>query len=231
MVRPGFYPVTPGTPLNSVLTQAGGSTKTADLRSIIVRRRLIDGSVLEETVDLYTPLIKGTELPDVLIQDGDTIIVSRLEVGQEQDYDRVLISRTTLPQQTIIVRLVVPLVPSGTALRSLNLPNGSTFLDAIAALPANDPIRIRVNDIALFRFDPEKGGIVTQNLKPKNVLRGDITQNIPLQDEDIIVVSRTLIGEVFAAFNVLTQPIRDLQTFGRFFRRIFDDRGRGRGFF
>jgi polysaccharide export outer membrane protein len=86
-------------------------------------------------------------------------------------------------------------------------------LDVIATLPTTDILRIKSNEVALLRFDPEKGGVVTQKLNPEAALRGDIAQNTLLEDGDVIIVSRTILGEIFAFFNIITQPIRDLQTF------------------
>ena len=222
IVRPGFYSFVSGSPLNVALSAAGGSTRDADLRSVIVRRSLVDGTVIERAVDLYTPLINSQALPDVRLQGGDTIIVRKLEVGSDRDYDRSIVAKTTLPQQTITVRLVAPIRSGGNALRNITLPNGSTFLDVIAALPGGDGILIKVEEVALMRFDQEQGKVVTQILNTRTALRGDLSQNINLQDEDVIVVSRTLIGKVFNAFTVLTRPIRDFLSFRSFFDFLFD---------
>jgi polysaccharide export outer membrane protein len=211
--RPGFYNVAPNTPLAQVLLAAGGGTPRADLRSIVVRRVLVDGTVLEEKLDLYTPLIKGDRLPDLRLQGGDAVIVSKLEVGQETGYNRTLVARTTLTQQNITIRVLAPLVPSGIALRNVSIPNGSTFLDVVASLPVSDRLRINVNEVSLLRFDSAKGGIVSQTLSPIAAVRGDISQNVPLEDQDVIIVSRTLLGKIFAAFNIITQPIRDITSF------------------
>lgn len=223
VVKPGFYAFVSGSPLTVALQAAGGSTQRADLRSVILRRSLSDGSVIEEEVDLYTPLISGKALPDVRLQGGDTIIVPKLEVGKDRDYDRALVARTTLPQQVITVRVVAPSPEGGTALRNVSLPNGSTFLDAIASLPAGDGLLIRVEEIALMRFDPERGKVITQQLNTKKALNGDLAQNISLQNEDVIIVSRTLIGKAFNFFNILTRPIRDILGFRAFFDFIFND--------
>lgn len=211
--RPGFYSVAPNTPLAQVLLAAGGGTPRADLRSIVVRRVLVDGTVLEEKLDLYTPLVKGDRLPDLRLQGGDAVIVSKLEAGQETGYNRTLVARTTLTQQSITIRVLAPLLPSGIALRNVSIPNGSTFLDVVASLPVSDRLRINVDEVSLLRFDSAKGGIVSQTLSPIAAVRGDISQNVPLEDQDVIIVSRTLLGKIFAAFNIITQPIRDITSF------------------
>ncbi|MGF1482254.1 MAG: polysaccharide biosynthesis/export family protein [Cyanophyceae cyanobacterium] len=220
VVRPGFYTVGPASRLNQVLTVAGGSTEKADLRRIIVRRPLPDGSTIETSVDLYTPLQSATSLPFVRLQGGDTIIVSRLEVGADEDYDTTLIARSNLPQQQIRVRVLVP-ARTGTALRSVALQSGSTFLDVVASLPSQEPLLVD-RDVALLRFDPERGQIVTQELDAEAAIKGDVSQDVPLRDEDLIVVSRTLLGEIFNAFDTITRPIRTFFGFRRFIENIVD---------
>ena len=211
--RPGFYSIAPNTSLAQVILAAGGGTPRADLRSILVRRILVDGTVLEEKLDLYTPLIKGERLPDLRLQGGDAVIVSKLEAGQETGYNRTLVAKTTLAQQNITVRVLSPSLPSGISLRNVSIPNGSSFLDVVASLPVSDRLRINVNEVSLLRFDSAKGGIVSQTLSPIAAVRGDISQNVPLEDQDVIIVTRTLLGKIFAAFNIITQPIRDISSF------------------
>jgi polysaccharide biosynthesis/export protein len=219
VVRPGFYGFLAGSPITQVLQGAGGSTKDADLRSVVVRRNLRDGTILEQKVDLYSALIDGKQLPPVFLQGGDTIVVSQLQPGEDKNYDRHLVAQTTLPQQAINVRVVFP-SDTGTSLRNLVLPNGSTFIDAVASLPAGDPLLLK-QEIALFRFDPDTGGVVSQSLDTREVLQANSTQNVPLQDDDVIVVGRSLLGKVFNGFDVLTRPIRSFFGFTRFFDDIF----------
>ncbi len=219
VVRPGYYFFGAGITLNNVITAVGGSTPQADLRSIIIRRRLVDGTTLEEKVDLYTPLIQGTRLPEFRLQGGDTVILAKLETGQ-QNYDQNLIARTNLSQPSIIVRVLVPTQPAGVSIRNVTLRNGSTFLDAVANFPTTVPGLVK-NEVTLLRFDPEQGKVVAQGLNPIATVQNlDVTQYVTLRDQDVIVVNRTLLGQVFSAFRVLTQPIRDLFGFSSFITGI-----------
>ena len=71
--------------------------------------------------------------------------------------------------------------------------------------------------MTLLRFDSEQGKVVRQGLNPiKTVENLDVTQYVTLQNEDVIVVSRTLLGKVLAAFRIITQPIRDVLGFSNF---------------
>jgi polysaccharide export outer membrane protein len=105
VVRPGFYPL--GAPqISTALFAAGGATEWADLRTIRIQRQLLNGEVLESTVDLFTPLQEGLPLPDVAMQDGDVMIIDRLDPGELDEYDRALVARTTLARPVIAVRVL-----------------------------------------------------------------------------------------------------------------------------
>jgi polysaccharide export outer membrane protein len=214
VLRPGYYPLQPGSQLSAALLAAGGTTTMADLRTIVVRRRsLADNSFVEQQIDLFTPLQNGTSLPNLRLQDGDAVIVSKLEVGNTSDYDRSLVSRSSVAQQQINVRV---LSYAGRGIGNLTLPNGSTFVDALAAIAPN-PDNANLGRIALIRFDPEQGKAVTQELNGKRALRGDVSQNVPLQNNDVIVVGRNFISRITYALSNFTQPFRDILGFLLFF--------------
>lgn len=220
VLRPGFYPLATGTQLSSAILQtAGGTTSIADLRGIIVRRSLVDGSVIEQRVDLFTPLQNGQPLPDLRLQDGDSVIIPKLEIGTEQDYDRVLVARSNLAQPQITIRV---LSYAGRGIGNINLPNGSNFVDALTALNP-DLVNANVRSIALIRFDPERGKAVTQRINGKKALQGDISQNVPLQNNDVIVIGRSLVARVTNTLNTFTQPFRDILGFLLFFSEIRDN--------
>lgn len=210
--RPGIYSVVGATPrINDALTLAGGSTLIADLRQVQVRRRLVDGTVVSQAIDLYARLQNGTSVPNLRLQDGDAIIVPRREVGTEDGYDRNLVARSSLATPQIKIR-VLNYASGGIA--NQTLPNGSSFVDALAGINL-DTANLR--DIALVRFDPERGQAVTQRLDGKRAFAGDASQNVQLQDNDVIVVGRNLIGRITNALTTITQPFFNIQSFIRFF--------------
>ncbi len=212
VTRPGIYPVASLTPrVGDALLLAGGSTNMADLRQVKVRRKLLDGSVASQNIDLYTPLQKGGAIPNLRLQDGDAIIVPRREIGTDDSYDRNLVGRSTLAVPQIRVRV---LNYSAGGIVTLPLPNGSTFIDALSGINLDTA---NLKEIALVRFDPERGRAVTQKLNAKKALSGDASQNVPLQDNDVIVVGRNLIGKITNAINTITQPFFNIESFIRFF--------------
>ncbi|MBD2438700.1 polysaccharide biosynthesis/export family protein [Nostoc sp. FACHB-110] len=210
--RPGIYTIGSATPrVADALIVAGGSTMNADLRQVQVRRKLLDGSVISQNIDLYGALQNGGTVPNLRLQDGDALIVPRREIGNEDGYDRNLISRSTLAVPQIRVRV---LNYAGGGLVTQTLPNGSTFVDALGGINL-DTANLR--DIALVRFDQERGRAVTQKLDAKKALSGDIAQNVPLQDNDVIVVGRNLVSRITNLFSTITRPFFDVQSFIRFF--------------
>ncbi len=221
--RPGFYPLTDPSVATALLT-AGGATRTSDLRAIQVQRQLRRGdSITEETVnvDLFTPLKEGSPLPDVRLEDGDVVVIPELDPSQLDEYDRYLVARSTLAQPIINVRFLNYAGGRG-GIGTLNLNNGSTFIDAVSLLGVN-PDTANLGDVALIRYDPETGRAVTVSLDAKSAIQGDITQNPPLEDSDIVVVGRNLIGRVSFALRTISQPFRDVFGFTNFFQDIFDE--------
>ncbi|MBF2009426.1 MAG: polysaccharide biosynthesis/export family protein [Chlorogloeopsis fritschii C42_A2020_084] len=210
--RPGIYPMGSPTPrVADALLLSGGSTMMADLRQVQVRRHLIDGSVVAQTIDLYTPLQNGGTVPNLRLQDGDAIIVPRRELINDDTYDRNLVARSSLAQPQIKIRV---LNYAAGGLVTQTLPNGSSFVDALAGL---NPDTANLREIALVRFDPERGKPITQRLDGKKALSGDASQNVPLQDNDVIVVGRNLVGRITNLVSTITRPFFDVQTFIRFF--------------
>ena len=90
-------------------------------------------------------------------------------------------------------------------------------------LPPTIPL-LTNEDVTLLRFDPEQGRVITQGLNPiKTAENLDVTQYVTLKNEDVIVVTRTILGKVLGAFRVITRPIRDVFGFSDFIIRRFDD--------
>ncbi len=95
VARPGFYPLqTPQLP--AALAAAAGTTPTAELRAVRVRRTLPGGAVAEQVVDILTPLQTGIAPPDLRLEDGDAIVVPYKQVTPDRKSDQDLASRYSL---------------------------------------------------------------------------------------------------------------------------------------
>lgn len=215
--EPGLYPLPQSPQLSAALLAGGGTREDADLRAVSLRRPMPDGNVREEVFDIFNALKDGTSLPNPRLQDGDTIFIPKLKVG-DTDYDRTIASRSNIVRPKIVVRV---LSYTGGGLRQITLDNGSTFLDALSQSGLN-PDRANLRKIALVRFDEQRKKAVSITLDGKKALEGDIQQDVPLQDNDIIVIGRNLVGRITYALNVFTQPFRDVLGFLLFFRQLSD---------
>jgi polysaccharide export outer membrane protein len=214
--KPGLYPLS-APQLSTALVSAGGTTGFADLRSVRIRRFLQNGSVVEQNVDLFTPLRDATAVPDLRLADGDTVIVPTLTANE--GYDRNLIARSTLAQPQINIRVLNYGTSGGGGIGSLPLPNGSTFVDALTSI-SPDLANADIRSIALIRFDVQQGKAVTQKLDGKKALLGDMSQNPILEQNDVIVIGRNLIARITYALNTFTQPFRDILGFVLFFQSL-----------
>jgi polysaccharide biosynthesis/export protein len=219
--RPGVYSL-PAPELAVALVSAGGTTRLADLRSVRIRRTRADGFVEERNVDLFTPLRDSTALPDIRLEDGDAIVIPTLTVEASEEYNRSLVARSTLAQPQITIRVLSYASGAneqgggGGQISSIVLPNGSDFIDVLTAIAPNPDVA-NLREIALVRFDPEQGRAVTQEIDARQALRGEMSQNPPLEDNDVIVVGRNFISRITYALNRFTQPFRDVLGFLLFF--------------
>ncbi|MBW4480987.1 MAG: polysaccharide export protein [Tildeniella torsiva UHER 1998/13D] len=221
--RPGLYPLQ-APQLSVALLTAGGSTTLADLRLVQVDRPLETGEIISRTIDLFTPLLQGEPIPQVRLQDGDVITVPRLTPEAVESYDRALVATSTLARPEITIRVLNRAAGGrGGEARfgSINLRNGSRFLDALAVAGVNPDVAA-YNRIAVLRFNPETGSADTIMVDATAAVNGDLTQNIPLQENDILVVDRNLLARVSYALNTFTQPFRDVLGFLLFFDSLTD---------
>jgi polysaccharide export outer membrane protein len=171
----------------------------------------VDGQVLSQTLDLYTPLKVGQPLPNQRLEDGDVVVLPELQSLDDPNYDRRLVSISTLAKPTISVRM---LSYASNGIGTLSLPSGSYFRDALNGIPLD---RANINSIALIRYDPQTGKAVKTRVNGRQVILGDPEANLPLQDNDVIVVGRNLITQISTLLNRFTQPFRDTLGFLLFF--------------
>jgi polysaccharide biosynthesis/export protein len=216
IAKPGLYPLLQGGRVSSVLLAAGGSTERGDLRAVKIRRSFTNGTTDEKEIDLYTPLKEGSPLPDLRLQDGDVIVIPQLDPTKLDGYDRNIIARSTLVKPILTIR-VLSYARGG--LSEVSVPNGSKFVDILSKTGLN-PDQANLTKIAIVRYDAVQQKAITFELNGKSALMGDPSQNIALQDSDVVVIGRNLIGRLTYALNTFTQPFRDILGFTLFFRQL-----------
>ena len=219
VARPGLYNLAVLPRVSSALLTAGGSTTQADLRQVLIRRFLVDGSFIEQRIDLFTPLAAGEPIPDLRLEDGDAVIVPKLQVGTDQNYNRQLVATSNLAEPTINIRV---LSYPNQSVGNLTIASGSSFLDAFTASGVS-LVGTDIDSVAIIRFDPERGRAIVREINARRALFGDTSQNMLLQDNDVIVIGRNLVGRITYALNIFTQPFRDILGFLLFFQELTDN--------
>ena len=184
---PGKYPLTGKTRILDLIVMAGGPIAgeefaNADLRIVEVVRK---GK--SYTVNLYKAMFKGDMSQNIVIDNGDIVTVPELPTYGERVY-------------------VFGEVKTEGIYR---LDDAYDLLAAVSK--AGGTTRVAVDsDIKIIRGyeeDRKKPIILAANLD-EILKRGDIAQNISLQDGDVVYVPRTSIGDL-NEFILNTTPLLD----------------------
>ncbi|AFZ58018.1 SLBB domain-containing protein [Anabaena cylindrica FACHB-243] len=211
--RPGSYLVTsgttggndggaPGTGLPTVMRAiqlAGGITSQADVRSIKIRRPTRIGSEQSLNVNLWELLQTGDLNQDVVLQDGDTIVVPT--ATDINTAEATQLATTTLSPAKIQVGVVGEVKKPG--LTDLQ-PNSSLNQALLAAGGFNDA-RASSAAVDLIRLNPN--GTVS-----KRIVKIDFSKEINeetnpiLRNNDVVVVSRSGIAKTSDTVNTVAGP-------------------------
>jgi polysaccharide export outer membrane protein len=221
--RPGTYTVTAGgttgatsaqfPTVTQALTLAGGITQSAEVRQVIIRRRLTpDSPATEYSVDLWSLLRDGNITQDVILRDGDSIFIPTADQINPGDSrilaDASFASKEVKPVNIAIVGEVArpgPYAVSGGSVATGGatgaITGGTTGVGAAAGGDASQPTVTKAIQVA--------GGITAMaNVRSINVRRtsrdgvpkvinvnlwemlrtGDISQDLILQQGDVITI-------------------------------------------
>jgi polysaccharide export outer membrane protein len=183
--------------VSSALIEAGGITQNADIREIVLRRTLPGGESVTTTVNLWDALWSENAPQNLVLQDGDSILVPRL--AADAAIDRRLIARSGLSPTTVRVRVVGEVNNPG----EVQVPPNSSLSSAVAIAggPTEDA---RLRRVAYVRLN-ERGEIEREIVDLRNLV-----DNYQVQEGDVIVVPKTdtssvldFIGQVINPFNFI----------------------------
>jgi polysaccharide biosynthesis/export protein len=185
----------PAPTLATALMEAGGITQFADLRQVQVRRANPNAQPL--TLNLWDSITSNSPSVNVMLQDGDSIYIPRLQAGQQ--LDRRLIARSSYAPETVRVRVVGQVNAPG---EILVRPN-SSLSGAVASAggPTDDARLSRV----LFVRLGETGQIERQQVDLRK-----LSDEYQIQDGDVIIVPKRgsssfldVAGRVLSPLNLL----------------------------
>lgn len=167
---PGTYYLKGRTTILLAISEAGGPSANANLQQVSLRRK--NGATF--MVDLYRTIARGDLSQDIVVDDGDTILVPEQAMAENKIF---VLGEVKTPG-------AFPLRGEPTLVEAVALAGG--FLDSAI-----------LSDTKIVRGDLSKPQIVSRDLK-KLLKEGDMSQNMKLQAGDVIYVPRTFLGDVNA---------------------------------
>ena len=214
VARPGSYniPIEQGPPrLTTALQESGGIKELADLRNIVVERTTRDGTEQTINVDLWEMLEKGDIDEDLILQDGDTIVVPTAKDINPSEA-QTLASANFAPD-TITVNVVGSLEEPG----AIELPPNSSLNNAILAAGGFDVRRANDDVVQLVRVNPN--GTVTKRDVKIDLAAGVNQENNPiLKNNDVVIVGRNGLTQITDGVETLLGPIGRTFSVLNFFR-------------
>ena len=183
---PGRYPLNGKTRVLDLIVRAGGvitgkETGNADLRRVELLRQ---GK--RYSLNLYNAMFRGDVSDNVVLDHGDMITIPELPTYAERVYVFGQVSSQGI----------------------FRLRDAQDLLTVIALSGGTTPVAVKA-DVKIIREYQERQGkpiILSANLD-EILKQGDLSQNIPLKDGDVVYVPRSVIGDVNEFIEVLTPSL------------------------
>ncbi|AFY33052.1 SLBB domain-containing protein [Calothrix sp. PCC 7507] len=193
--------VTSGLPtVSRAIQQAGGITPQADIRNLKLRRPTRTGT--EQTIDinLWQLLQSGDVNQDVVVQDGDTIVIPTATEINTAEATQLAV--TTLSPAKIQVGVVGEVKKPG----PVDLQPNSSLNQALLAAGGFADGRANSGAVDLIRLNPN--GSVTKRLVKVDFTQGINEQTNPiLRNNDVVLVSRNGVAQTSDTVNVVAGPL------------------------
>lgn len=163
---------------------AGGITQMADIRNVQVRRPQANGPDRVMTVDFFALLKDGSQAPNILVRDGDTIFVPTATALLPEEAQTI--AAANFSPNAIGVDVVGEVKDPG----RVEIKPNSTLNQAILAAGGFDDPRAQSGEVAFIRLNPD--GTVTNRVIPVDLSAGLNDENNPsLRENDVVIVSRS----------------------------------------
>ena len=179
---------------------AGGITLEADLRRVQVRRRLKTGNEQIISVNLWDLLQTGDISQDVLLQEGDSIIVPTAENIDIAEISQI--AATSFSPNSIRINVVGEVLRPGT----VEVTPNTSLHQALLATGSFNQVRAQKKTVELLRLNPN--GTVTRRSIDVDFSQGLNAENNPtLRNNDVIIVPRSGLTRLADNVNQILQPV------------------------
>jgi polysaccharide biosynthesis/export protein len=205
--------------VTQAIQSAGGIRPTADVRRIKLLRVDRAGRGQAKTVNLWALLTQGDITQDLVLQEGDRIIIPEIPAGTVPNPGETdTLANAPFSPNVIKVNIVGETRGSRQGGATLDLPPTTTLNQAILAAGGFDPVRANKNSVDLIRLNPN--GSVTKRTIGVDFARGiDESINPTLRNNDIIVIGRSGTTRVGDGLGSVLNPLSPLLTILNLFRR------------
>ncbi|MBF2020860.1 MAG: SLBB domain-containing protein [Hydrococcus sp. C42_A2020_068] len=229
VARPGSYKLTPqqgrtgenNTNINNVKLEpprlsnaiqlAGGIKPLADVRQIEVRRQTRSGTQQIIAVNLWDLLQSGDIDRDVILQDGDTIVIPTAEALNPEESESL--AAASFSPATIRVNVVGEVKQPGV----VEVPPNTPLNQALLAAGGFNEQRAETDKVELVRLNPN--GTVTKREIELDFSSGiDDEKNPTLRNNDVVVVNRSGLASATDTLGTVLSPIGSIFGFFNFFR-------------
>ncbi len=197
--------------VTSAIQEAGGLKPSADIRQIQVRRVTRNGR--EQLINLdFWKLLQGGDLSqDLVLQQGDTIIIPISEGMSPAESSQL--ATANLSPGTVRINVVGEVEQAGV----IEMPANTTFNQAVMALGVIDNERAK-EEVELVRLNPN--GTISQRRIKVDVKQGINAETNPiLWNNDIIIVGKSGSAKFSDQLNKILNPLRGILPFTNFLYR------------
>jgi len=191
--------------ITRALKIAGGITTEADIRRVQIRRQIRGGTEQTILVNLWDLLQKGDATQDVLLQEGDSIIIPTAATVDLTEVSQIATS--SFSPNAISINIVGEVVRPG----ALLVRPSTSLHQALLTAGSFNQLRAKKDKVELLRLNPN--GTVSRRTIEVDFAQGLNQNNNPtLRNNDVILVARSGYARVGDNINSFLQPITGVAT-------------------
>ncbi|MEG5172105.1 polysaccharide biosynthesis/export family protein [Microcoleus sp. B3-D7] len=191
--------------ITRALKIAGGITTEADIRRVQIRRRVRGGNEQTIMVNLWDLLQKGDATQDILLQEGDSVIIPTAATVDLAEVSQV--ANSSFSPNAISINIVGEVIRPG----ALQVRPSTSLHQALLTAGSFNQLRAKKDKVELLRLNPN--GTVSRRTIEVDFAQGLNPNNNPtLRNNDVILVARSGYARVADNINSFLQPITGVAT-------------------
>ncbi|UNU25769.1 polysaccharide biosynthesis/export family protein [Microcoleus vaginatus] len=186
--------------ITRALKIAGGITTEADIRRVQIRRRVRGSTEQTIMVNLWDLLHKGDATQDILLQEGDSVIIPTAATVDLAEVSQV--ANSSFSPNAISINIVGEVIRPG----ALQVRPSTSLHQALLTAGSFNQLRAKKDKVELLRLNPN--GTVSRRTIEVDFAQGLNPNNNPtLRNDDVILVARSGYARVGDNINRFLQPI------------------------